>query len=645
MRKLYLIIFLSLPYITSSQDDSEVDADDLLITDLDSTSPIDFEVIDEGDEEDLEALDDWTDNAEDNMEEILLLPEFPTVKEMEEEIEYYEMELGDLELFETVEIYGITYDFASLAAEVLEMYDFLKLLEMNEELLELEEATENLDNSKSPEQFELSIQEAEELAKAMSPEIVVVINDTTFTSERLIDLIEDTIVVQDANLETQVAAGISIIEGSSLEDILETEADALSALINIMEEDDYVLIEGVTYNVTSLEEWLTEDLKQVADMDGLDDIESDTTDVVVQLAAANECNDDCIDEIEEIEELLGLTSMDPIPIGTTEYTVAELEGIIEEDKEQAEQFLIDMQMVDIEDLFVDYGEDEELDLDDQMSGLEEIADLIAVMDNDDVVVLDGIEFDKITLEAQLDQAFINLDNQLEKKLGEMLSGIDLGMINRSELDEVIEDAELLVQILEPDEIVMIDETEYTLDEVEDLLDDLLEKEEEFAQLNEIEDIEALFGSFEGVMQPEDFDTLQVELQELVDELDPEDQVKYGEELMGIDELESFIVNVGIVGDELDGGSGESSEDLEEVLELFEGFEGEMYVQDFDDLGEALQIVYEDMESDVEIGGIVLSEEGVGSLIGSVDVMGDELGEDSDRGRGSETEISEFLALI
>ena len=621
MRKLYLIIFLSLPYITSSQDDSEVDADDLLITDLDSTSPIDFEVIDEGDEEDLEALDDWTDNAEDNMEEILLLPEFPTVKEMEEEIEYYEMELGDLELFETVEIYGITYDFASLTAEVLEMYDFLKLLEMNEELLELEEATENLDNSKSPEQFELSIQEAEELAKAMSPEIVVVINDTTFTSERLIDLIEDTIVVQDANLETQVAAGISIIEGSSLEDILETEADALSALINIMEEDDYVLIEGVTYNVTSLEEWLTEDLKQVADMDGLDDIESDTTDVVVQLAAANECNDDCIDEIEEIEELLGLTSMDPIPIGTTEYTVAELEGIIEEDKEQAEQFLIDMQMVDIEDLFVDYGEDEELDLDDQMSGLEEIADLIAVMDNDDVVVLDGIEFDKITLEAQLDQAFINLDNQLEKKLGEMLSGIDLGMINRSELDEVIEDAELLVQILEPDEIVMIDETEYTLDEVEDLLDDLLEKEEEFAQLNEIEDIEALFGSFEGVMQPEDFDTLQVELQELVDEL------------------------VGIVGDELDGGSGESSEDLEEVLELFEGFEGEMYVQDFDDLGEALQIVYEDMESDVEIGGIVLSEEGVGSLIGSVDVMGDELGEDSDRGRGSETEISEFLALI
>ena len=645
MRKLYLIIFLSLPYITSSQDDSEVDADDLLITDLDSTSPIDFEVIDEGDEEDLEALDDWTDNAEDNMEEILLLPEFPTVKEMEEEIEYYEMELGDLELFETVEIYGITYDFASLTAEVLEMYDFLKLLEMNEELLELEEATENLDNSKSPEQFELSIQEAEELAKAMSPEIVVVINDTTFTSERLIDLIEDTIVVQDANLETQVAAGISIIEGSSLEDILETEADALSALINIMEEDDYVLIEGVTYNVTSLEEWLTEDLKQVADMDGLDDIESDTTDVVVQLAAANECNDDCIDEIEEIEELLGLTSMDPIPIGTTEYTVAELEGIIEEDKEQAEQFLIDMQMVDIEDLFVDYGEDEELDLDDQMSGLEEIADLIAVMDNDDVVVLDGIEFDKITLEAQLDQAFINLDNQLEKKLGEMLSGIDLGMINRSELDEVIEDAELLVQILEPDEIVMIDETEYTLDQVEDLLDDLLEKEEEFAQLNEIEDIEALFGSFEGVMQPEDFDTLQVELQELVDELDPEDQVKYGEELMGIDELESFIVNVGIVGDELDGGSGESSEDLEEVLELFEGFEGEMYVQDFDDLGEALQIVYEDMESDVEIGGIVLSEEGVGSLIGSVDVMGDELGEDSDRGRGSETEISEFLALI
>ena len=59
----------------------------------------------------------------------------------------------------------------------------------------------------------------------------------------------------------------------------------------------------------------------------------------------------------------------------------------------------------------------------------------------------------------------------------------------------------------------------------------------------------------------------------------------------------------------------------------------------------MQIVYEDMESDVEIGGVVLSEEGVGSLIGSVDVMGDELGEDSDRGRGSETEISEFLALI
>ena len=531
MRKLYLIIFISLAYIASGQEEDEVDADELLITDLDSTSPIDFEVIEEGDEEDLEALEDWTENAEDNMEEVLLLPEFPTVKEMEEEIEYYEMELGDLELFETVDIYGITYDVASLTAEVLEMYDFLELLKMNEELLELEEATENLDNSKSPEQFELSLQEAEELAAAMNPDIVVVINDTTFTSERLIDLIADTIVIQDANLETQVAAGISIIQGNSLEDTLETEADALSMLINIMEEDDYVLIEGVAYNITSLEEWLSNNLNEVVDMDGLDDIESDTADVVVQLAAANEGNDDCIDEIEEIQELLGLTSLDPIPVGTTDYSVAELEEIIEEDKEQAEQFLIAMELVDIDDLFIDFGSDAELDLDDQMSGLEEISELISVMDSDDVVVLDGIEFDKIALQAQLDQAYVNLDNQLEKKLGEMISGIDLDVITRSELDEVIEDAELLVEILEPEEIVLIDEIEYTLEEVEDLLEDFWEKEEEFAQANEIEDIEALFSSFGGVMQAEDFETLQVELQELVDELDPEDQVNYGEEVM------------------------------------------------------------------------------------------------------------------
>ena len=639
MRKLYLIIFISLAYIASGQEEDEVDADELLITDLDSTSPIDFEVIEEGDEEDLEALEDWTDNAEDNMEEVLLLPEFPTVKEMEEEIEYYEMELGDLELFETVDIYGITYDVASLTAEVLEMYDFLELLKMNEELLELEEATENLDNSKSPEQFELSLQEAEELAAAMNPDIVVVINDTTFTSERLIDLIADTIVIQDANLETQVAAGISIIQGNSLEDTLETEADALSMLINIMEEDDYVLIEGVAYNITSLEEWLSNNLNEVVDMDGLDDIESDTADVVVQLAAANEGNDDCIDEIEEIQELLGLTSLDPIPVGTTDYSVAELEEIIEEDKEQAEQFLIAMELVDIDDLFIDFGSDAELDLDDQMSGLEEISELISVMDSDDVVVLDGIEFDKIALQAQLDQAYVNLDNQLEKKLGEMISGIDLDVITRSELDEVIEDAELLVEILEPEEIVLIDEIEYTLEEVEDLLEDFWEKEEEFAQANEIEDIEALFSSFGGVMQAEDFETLQVELQELVDELDPEDQVNYGEEVMGIDELESFIVNAGIVGEELGGGSDGDSEDVQGVLEVFEGFDGEMEVEDFDELGDALQVLWAEMEEDVELGGVELSVEGVGSLIASVDVMGDELGEDI------EAQTTEFLALI
>ena len=76
-----------------------------------------------------------------------------------------------------------------------------------------------------------------------------------------------------------------------------------------------------------------------------------------------------------------------------------------------------------------------------------------------------------------------------------------------------------------------------------------------------------------------------------------------------------------------------------MLEVFEGFDGEMEVEDFDELGDALQVLWAEMEEDVELGGVELSVEGVGSLIASVDVMGDELGEDI------EAQTTEFLALI
>lgn len=637
MGRLFFYILLSIVCKVSSITEDE----DLLITDLDGDSPIDFEVIDEGDEDELEDLEDWTESAVDNMEEAVLLPDFPVTDDLEDEIEYYELEFSDLEEFETVEIDGVVYNPETLMEKIKEMKDFLEILELDEELKELEEATEYLDNSKSPEQFELSLDEAMEVAESMNSEIVIEINGTIFTSERLIEIIEETLVAQDANLETQIAAEVSIVEGNTLEDLLEEQADLLSSLVNIMEPGDNVLIEDVTYSIEELEYWLKDNLNQVIDMDSLDDLASDINDVDLQFSIENLSNDDNIDEIEEIKELLDLTEEDPILIGSISYSVEELQEIVEEDKESSEQFLIIMELEDIDDLFVDFGSDSELDLDDQMNGLEELQELIEIMDVDDIVVLDGIEFDKTSLEDQLDQAYINIDNQREKKLGEVLTGIDLVTVTRKELDGLIESAEQLISVMEIGEIVVIDDINCTLEDVELLLQSLLDKEKKFAKENEILDIEHLFSSFEMEMISPDFQNLQLEIKELVHELEEGDVVSYGEEVYDSTGLLEFKEDVAIVENELIGLFLGTDSDIKE---LFQEFDLSMDVGDFDELGDLLQTIIDGDQELINIGMESLNEAEFQHLIESVDVMGDELGEESDL-LVVETETTGFLALI
>ncbi|OMJ92275.1 hypothetical protein SteCoe_5048 [Stentor coeruleus] len=605
---------------TEDSSSTEENDEELMITDLEGDSPIDFEVIEEGDDEEMEDLDDWIDEAEENMDAVNI-QELADLEELEETIEYYELQLQYLENFETVEINSIVYDVTSLQIYIEEMKEYYELRKTDEELAELNEVLDDMENSNDLVQFGDGISEAEDLADEMEPTHSVTIEGKIYTKDRLYEDIEVAKSSQDQSLENMLADLVGKVQGNNEEDTLEEQADIILELTHQLELEDVVIIDNEEYNINELEAWMSENLAIVNDMDSTKDLEADKEDAEFQLQQLNEVSDDYIDEIEELQELLDIDPSEVFVLNGIEYTRADLEAIIEADEEALEQFVIQIAIADLDDLYMDDFTDPELDADDQIEGLEAIEDLIGYMDDDDVVVLDDISFDKQGLIDQLNEANENTENQLMQKLEELINESDLETLSAFDLQNLVEDMQLLPEVMDEGETVDLWGETFDKDEILVLIDELIAmynsmKEQEM-ETNEINDIHNIFVSFNGSMTISDFYDLEMEINELQMSFESDDKIVIGGIELDENGIEEFKYYAKIIREELSVTLDEEIPPADE-LELFTSTLGEstsaedMPTLEEDYVAEAPDRINEpgikEVDTDMEAGGNTSEEE-------------------------------------
>lgn len=600
--------------------ESAEEDDELIITDLEGDSPIDFEVIEEGEEDTMESLDDWIGEAEENIESVNI-QELADLEELEETIKYYELQLKYLENFETVELNSIVYDVASLEIYIEEMKEYYELRKTDEELEELNEVLDDMENSNDLLQFGEGMEEAEELADEMEPTHSVVIEGKTYTKDRLEEDVNTAQVSQDQTLENMLADSISNIQGNNEEDTLEEQANIILELTHQLELEDIAIIDGEEYNIDELEAWMNENLVKVNEMESAKDLDDIKEDAEFQLEQSNEVSDDYIDEIEELQRLLDSDSSEIFVLNGIEYTRADLEAIIEADEEALEQFVIQIAIADLDDLYMDDYTDPELDVDDQIEGLEAIEDLISLMDDDDIVVLDGITFDKQRLIDQLDKANENTENQLMQKLEELINESELETLSAFDLQNLVEDVQLLPEIMDEGETVELWGETLDKDGVLALIDQLIamysSMKEQDMETNEINDIHNIFVSFNGSMTISNFYDLEMEINELQAFFESDDTIVIGGVELDENDIEEFKYYVEIIRDELSKTLEEEIPPADE-LELFTSTLGETTsAEDMPSLEEDYvaeapdrinELAIKEVDTDMEAGGSSDEEE-------------------------------------
>jgi hypothetical protein len=435
-----------------------------------------------------------------------------------------------------------------------EMKEYYELRRTEKEFLELDEVLDDMENSDDPWQFDEGIEEALELADEMEPYHSVEIEGKIYTKDRLYEDVQTAQVSQDANLETTLAETIGKIQGNNQEDTLEEQADVIEELIIQMELDDFVVINDEEYDIQMLETWMNDNILEVKDMDGVDDLDSDKKDAEFQLEVPNEVSDYYIDEIEELEELLEKDPSESFTFGDIEYTRLQLETIIEDNEEALEQFVIQIKLADVDDMYFDDVTDSELDSDDQLEGLESVQNLVDCMDDDDVVVLETIEFSKQDLIDQLNQAYENTENQLVRKYEEIINDTDLDSLNSFDLQNLVEDIEVLPSLLDVDETVEIWGETLDIDGVEALIDELVAlfnsiKEQEL-ESNEVLDLHNFFVYLNGTIQISDFYDLEMEINELQSFYETDDTITIGNIELNDQEIEKLKFYTEIIRQEL-----------------------------------------------------------------------------------------------
>ncbi|OMJ85919.1 hypothetical protein SteCoe_12696 [Stentor coeruleus] len=467
-----------------------------------------------------------------------------TMTDLEAEIEELWETYEQTEDFEVVEIDGVEYTkdefLAYIEQKELEMKDLTiedKELDLNV-MLELSEDQGNLFD------FEDAMEASEALIEAMDDDDTVLLGTTEYTKENLKTQVEIAkLETSNTLLELEVQDLEAVVLDGS-EDGYETYIKEAEDVIAMMQQSEEVDVNGVIYNADSLESSINECEKSLDDMDDLTDLSSEVADLEAQFLIENLTVDDLSDENEEILEVKSLTS-DPINILGVEYTANDLETIFGTNQEAIHELELDAKVKEIMEIY-DESEDElRMAYEDFTKGIESVMELTDMMNEKDLVELEGQEYTKEELENLIESALEYSESQfIQAAIQEVEENV---LTSEANSDEIEIELNALIEILsymDETDVVTIDGEDYdftTLTQlVEDFENTLKETLDEEAKENELEDIQEYLELKAYTLDKEDAERLVEELTELENELSDGDTVQIDDQIFTEDDIQDMI---------------------------------------------------------------------------------------------------------
>ncbi|OMJ86512.1 hypothetical protein SteCoe_12007 [Stentor coeruleus] len=524
----------------ATAEDYEDLIDELEDLDLDDDESI---VIDGEEIEGEDELEEYIEDLEELVEDI------EDVEALEEEISEAEALMVDLEtadsvqLFElaeelmdvldlmdedeTVQINDVGYSYDALEDYIDDLYEESEVLQHEEALDEaVEEAIIALGDGTTSEQLIAYVTELEELLDIMEEDDIVIINDIEYNEDDIEDEIDDVSEqAQELKDIEDLEAAIEAVEDN--QDIEDEELDTSTEVQEVI--DDYEILIEVMEDTDELVVDINDEETTIDDLE--DDVE-DLNVVLTDLASQEEL-DSLAEEIEvyvlqyvsedgtvyiSAEQLAGelalwkelqeaLDEGEVVFVNGFEYTIDNIDdfiAVVEDtviylDENDLIQVVIDgvisyMPEDDYDHMVaVDKAVDtanEILDQDELTSDdLYELADVLEILldliYDDEIVVLDGVEYNYEELDILIDEVkseALNADHQedideLAAEVEELIQNND-EWTTQAELTALITAWEDLLSIMETGDIVIVDYKEYDIESIQNEISELIAQNQE-----------------------------------------------------------------------------------------------------------------------------------------------------------------------
>lgn len=486
---------------TSDDLEEDLDAIEEAIEALDEDSEINID----GEDYDEEELEELADDIELDLESQIELEE--SVEEVNEILEDEDLSSEDL------------YDLAEALDEVADNMEEDDTVAIGDEILVVEEvedlAEETLEDAEEAEELEaLAAEEAEEFEEelAIAASELLESDDLTLDEEeKLIDILEeldasleddeevvidgDELTAEDIEeeievLEEEIAEAEEINEAESvLEDGEEATSEDYEDLIDELEDleledDETIIIEGEEIEgEDELEEYIEEleDLaEELEEVEGIEEEIAEAEALMVDLETANSVQ--LFELAEELMDVLDLMNEDEtVQINDVGYNYDSLEEYIEDLYEESEILEHEEDLDEaVEEAVAALGDGSTSE---QLTAyVTELKELLDIMEDDDVVVINDVEYDEEDIEEEIDavaeeaqelKAVEDLEAAIEA-VEETEDIEDEELDTSTEVEEAIEEYEILIDIMEDtDELVVeINDEETTIEDLEEDVEDL-----------------------------------------------------------------------------------------------------------------------------------------------------------------------------
>ena len=436
-------------------------------------------------------------------------------------------------------------------------------------------------------------------------------------------LIEESNELLEEELTLEISAAWSE-ETLTDEEEVDLAAD-IEALIDLLDEDESVEIDGVVYDAEDLQVELDGLLEEIESDQEIADAESVLEDDEVATS------EDLEDYVEELEDL---TITEPIV----------LDGVTINDQDDLEEYIEDLEAeIEVlkaeEELLEEIGEAEDVisdgevpDSEDYFDLAEQLQDVLDLMDAEDTVEIDGVEYSYDELKQYISDTY-NLAEETEH-----IEELDLAV---EEAEDALGDgntsaqylayaAELedLLEVMTADDVVTINGEDYTEEEVEQEIIDAEATAEELVKVETISEavLEVETALATGIDTSDETEALIQAYEDLIAALEEQDltETEINGDTVTIEMMEDEINELveltveQVAQEELDA----AAQEIEDYVDQYVDEDGTVYITADQlegelELWEDLQSILDEDES-VEVDGFEYTSENIDDFIAVVE---------------------------